>query len=747
MKYLLLVIVLLITFNCSWAQYTIQVKDQHSGEILRNIKITGIETFELSPNGLIHIDSAELISADSIVFYKQDFHSKVIYPPVRSDRILVYLAPSRYQLDEVIVKVNQSERSWRKATSSLEYLAADELLVHQEPVLNEQLNQLPGVFMQSGTNNTNRLTIRGIGSRTPYSSNRIKAYLNGFPLTNGNGVTVVEDIAPGIIESLEILKGPETALYGAGLGGVLKINTHKFSNDTGNVQLSAQTGSFNSRQLSFRGNYTRKNTGFQALVSQYSSKGFRENNEYKRNTVFLSGHHEMKNTSFDLLILYTNLFGEIPSSLDYNSYLSNPQQAAENWNNVEGYEEYDRLGINLEAKTTLGNQFRNYLSVGFNYLDPYEVRPFNILDEQSYLTFITDRLKYYSGNWEFILSGSLLYEDYNWATYEIENGNQAAIINKFNDQKLHLNAGLLATYSINNRWILEAGLNYSHTQYWLIDLLNQGVPTDNYQFDPVFSPSFGINYEVNSSANLYASVAHGFSVPSIEETLLPDGEVNQNLKPEEGVSAELGLRSKIKNLVWINATVYTMQVKNMLVTKRLAEDQFIGINAGEVNYSGAELTLRLKSVNLSESPQLSFSVTSSVSKSINTFIEFSDDGNDYSGNELPGIPSHVWHNKLSVSAFNAIDLNFSYLISGEQYITDDNKKTYNGHQVGNISISSLVFQRKKFSISAFAGIQNIFDTHYASMLLVNAPSFGGSQPRYYYPAEPRNGYIKVQLTF
>ena len=31
----------------------------------------------------------------------------------------------------------------------------------------EALNQAPGILMQSGTFNTNRLTIRGIGSRTP----------------------------------------------------------------------------------------------------------------------------------------------------------------------------------------------------------------------------------------------------------------------------------------------------------------------------------------------------------------------------------------------------------------------------------------------------------------------------------------------------------------------------------------------------------------------------------------------------
>ena len=43
------------------------------------------------------------------------------------------------------------------------------------------------------------------------------------------------------------------------------------------------------------------------------------------------------------------------------------------------------------------------------------------------------------------------------------------------------------------------------------------------------------------------------------------------------------------------------------------------------------------------------------------------------------------------------------------------------------------------------GIENIFDVHYASMLAVNAPSFNGVPPRYYYPGNPRNFYVTVLI--
>jgi iron complex outermembrane receptor protein len=48
-----------------------------------------------------------------------------------------------------------------------------------------------------------------------------------------------------------------------------------------------------------------------------------------------------------------------------------------------------------------------------------------------------------------------------------------------------------------------------------------------------------------------------------------------------------------------------------------------------------------------------------------------------------------------------------------------------------------------FTMELKAGVQNIFDVHYASMLAVNAPSFGGRAPRYYYPGNPRNFYVTL----
>ena len=50
-------------------------------------------------------------------------------------------------------------------------------------------------------------------------------------------------------------------------------------------------------------------------------------------------------------------------------------------------------------------------------------------------------------------------------------------------------------------------------------------------------------------------------------------------------------------------------------------------------------------------------------------------------------------------------------------------------------------------LDIYGGINNILDEKYASMIAVNAPSFGGNPPRYYYPGLPINYYAGIELVY
>ena len=89
--------------------------------------------------------------------------------------------------------------------------------------------------------------------------------------------------------------------------------------------------------------------------------------------------------------------------------------------------------------------------------------------------------------------------------------------------------------------------------------------------------------------------------------------------------------------VEIDATLYWIELNDLLVTKRITEDIFTGMNAGKTRHQGFELLLRNRFFDFSSFPG-KLNSTFSYTLSRNRFIDFTDDGNTYDGNDLPGIP-------------------------------------------------------------------------------------------------------------
>jgi len=103
----------------------------------------------------------------------------------------------------------------------------DAITLNENPVQNisSAINEVPGVYMHTGTLNTNRITVRGIGNRSLFSTTKLRAYIDDIPLTNGVGETTVEDFDREILQSVELYKGPGATAYGSGLGGLMLLNT------------------------------------------------------------------------------------------------------------------------------------------------------------------------------------------------------------------------------------------------------------------------------------------------------------------------------------------------------------------------------------------------------------------------------------------------------------------------------------------------------------------------------------------
>lgn len=658
-----------------------------------------------------------------------------------------YAQDDTIHLDDVTISVSPFEQRLSKSTGSLSVIRTDLPDAGQTINLAGQLNSAPGVFMATGTHTTNRLTIRGVGSRTPYSSNRIRAYLEEIPLTNGDGISTVEDLDMLGLSRMEILKGPSSAMYGSGLGGVIRFSSAYPEEPGLSTRITGGFGSFNTWKLSAGVDYKKRRSAVSGGLARATSDGFRENNRYERNQLFLHGRIAGVNHTFSWHLVGTDLFARIPSSLNEQDFMDNPEKAADNWMSIRGYESYRKITGGGSWTWQLNERWQHKMVLFGAWQDPFELRPFNTLDDRSAMGGLRDLILFGGRNVDFQAGFELFLESYNWKILETVSGAPGDVLvhnsetRRYGNLFSHLHWTSLPDLSV------EAGINFNLLNYRIETVYHpeNEDQSGSYSYQPVISPRIGVNYQWWDDQYLHGSAGHGFSAPSLEETLLPEGLVNPDLKPEEGWNIDLGFRGWAAGDRWYyDLTAYTIFIQNMLVTKRITEEIFTGINAGSARLSGLEVFNRLRLGPGKGNEGWTNHIEASLFLNSNRFTKFEDDGNDYSGNVLPGIPKSMIHLKFTSGYNDMIQLVAEALHTGEQFMNDANTDFYGGHTLFDGRLTIRAAKRgllQGFRISA--GVRNILDTHHASMILVNAPSFGGAPPRYYYPGQPRNIFISL----
>ena len=106
------------------------------------------------------------------------------------------------------------------------------------------MNQIPGVYVFSGALNTNRITIRGIGSRTLFGTDKLRMYYSDIPITDGSGFSSIEAFDLENLSQIEVVKGPKGTIHGANLGGAIILSPKEALGISTNFSNNSTVGSF-----------------------------------------------------------------------------------------------------------------------------------------------------------------------------------------------------------------------------------------------------------------------------------------------------------------------------------------------------------------------------------------------------------------------------------------------------------------------------------------------------------------------
>ncbi|MBT0607915.1 TonB-dependent receptor family protein [Aequorivita echinoideorum] len=620
------------------------------------------------------------------------------------------------------------------------------------------VNETPGVFIQSGAINTNRITIRGVGSRTLYGTNKIRAYFNGIPITDGAGETTIDLFNPENLQTLEIVKGPKATQYGTNLGGTLLLNSKELASGESKFHNNFTIGSFGLIKNSISLATSSEKFSINMNYDHLQTEGFRQNSKYNRKGLLISSKYRFNGKNeLGLLLNYIDYFAQIPSSIGITAFNEDPAQAAFTWAQAQGFENNKKTLAGLRFTHRFSEKFSNTSTVFYSYLDHYEPRPFNILDEftNGYggrTVFAKDFL--FLGNSGNLSFGGEFYKDeYNWKTienlYENNNGNGSLEGDLLSDNKeIRKNLNVFGTVSLSFSKKLkgEFGLNFNKTNYNFVDQFNIGATNKNASrsFDPILAPNVNLLYQFNNKVNAYANVSRGFNYPSIEETLTPAGVINPELGPEIGYNYEIGSQLFLqKRKIEIQANAYFLDIENLLVAERVGDDQFIGRNAGRTEHKGVEMSIKYREKigkNILFSPYMNFEFTD------HNFVDFVDNENDFSGNNLTGVPDKKLNGGIQLKFKNLL-LNTNFLHIGKIPLNDANDLYSEKYTVLNAKASFNCTISENIFFELNTGVSNFLDTKYAASVLINATGFGNSDPRYYYPGLPINWFGGFKISY
>jgi iron complex outermembrane receptor protein len=610
---------------------------------------------------------------------------------------------------------------------------------NQQISLDELLRHVPGLYMQNPYNFAQdlRISLRGYGARSNFGIRGIRVFVDGIPLSLPDGQTQLDSVDLSSIGRIEVLRGPASSLYGNGAGGVILIET-ELAEKTQSVEGSLATGEYGYQKVAIKSSGLTDKADYLLSLSNSRLEGYREHSEAKGTT--LNSKLSFYLTDSDELTLIANHtdqpLANDPGSLDAIDAGLNPASA--NPNNVlyDAGEALDQQMLSLLYRT---NRFGGDLLVR-NY---YVWRNFaNKLPFTSGGSVQLDRL--FSGV-GVQYSPKLEEQDRLKLTYGVDLEDQDD-----NRQRFDNNTGTLGNLSFDQReqvssqgvfihgefnldtsWSVLSDIRYDEVSFDITDnYLSDGDDSGRISFDHL-SASVSLNY-VFHDTTLFTTLSNAFETPTTTELANPDGSGGLNTTLQSTISKGVEFGYKLtRPRQRYEVSIFSIDLENELVPFEVAGQpgRTFYNNAGSSTRNGMEASMSIMTGNNSS---LNLAYTWSNFK-FDNYVD--QDGNDFSGNQIPGLPEHYAYLGFSFRPFTGLQALYEMIYSGKLYANNNNDVLVEDYFVSNIRLNYSL-RKDKWIIKPYLGVNNLFDESYNSNIRINA--FGG---RYYEPAPLRNVYI------
>ena len=181
--------------------------------------------------------------------------------------------PSASSGNEIVVTPFRSETSIGQVGSAVTVIKREEIEKWGAQSLADVLRAVPGVSVTQNGGPAGLATLRLRGAEARHSMVMLDGVRIGDPSSTG-GEFDFSALAANDIERIEILRGPQSALYGSeAMGGVVNIITRKGKRDA-KASVSVEGGSYGTRAATASVSGGTSETDYALSVSGFSTDGF-----------------------------------------------------------------------------------------------------------------------------------------------------------------------------------------------------------------------------------------------------------------------------------------------------------------------------------------------------------------------------------------------------------------------------------------------------------------------------------------
>jgi len=528
------------------------------------------------------------------------------------------------QTEAVVVTATRTETPAEQLGASVTVIPGEDIDARRYPTVDETMRGVPGVDVRrSGSfGKTSTISIRGA------NPSQVQVLVDGMRVKSPTlGQIDLSDLSPDLIERIEIIRGPQSTLYGAdAIGGVVNIITRK-GRGPFSLWATQEAGNYDTLRSGLGLSGSKDIVDYAFDVGHLESNGQTPNDGMNQNWFNTRlGLSLPGNTTVSLAVRLNETKTGVPIE-----FVASPQPLVPTID-TNTHQTTDTVIINLGAHTRPVSWWESEMRLGRywnrqRFVDPpdkFTCPPitFGVCDFPGFFKVERREVEwlnhFHIGTW----STSTFGIEYRWETADVQG------TNGFGPTTETVSGLFQQQFRFFDRLFMAAGVRVEGNDVFGKSVTERG------------SLSFLIK---ETGTRIHGGAGSGFRAPTFNDLFFP-GFSNPDLKPETSFSWDAGVGQKLwNNRIRLDATFFKTSFTNLIrCCVQLAVPPFVATaNIGRARSQGLEFT--------SEADLLD-TLTAGLNYTYTDTRDF--DANTW----LPREPRHRWNARVTWQPTRALSL-------------------------------------------------------------------------------------------